>query len=150
MPRREMNNPSERILRLLDGFTELEDYVALLEDTLARADLIEGLPARPMCKALIEERTRQSLMRGRNLKARNYMRRVRSASEAAPRAGSFKGLEASPSLTDARKAEIDALIASMDSAPAPEVVLIHTSDTGPAIEPDPDAMQPSDVKGLFK
>lgn len=114
--RRAENNPTERIIRLLDAWDEMAVYVATLETKLAEAGLIEGLPPRPDVGPFNLEIQRQQLTRARVIKARRYQQRVRAAaSGVGSDATSFKQLKqdlAHTKLTPERMAEIDAMLAS--------------------------------------
>jgi len=80
MPRREINNPTQRILRLLEDLEELE--AAYDEAAGAIAELsyeaFESLAPKPTLKATTEERVRQQLM-GRKISSLRQRMRLRRA-----------------------------------------------------------------------
>jgi hypothetical protein len=86
MPRREINNPTRRILRLLDDIDQLESAYEEAVAACAAAGLLERLAPRPALIAVAEERTRQHLM-GRKVESnRKSMTRHRLRREVEPRA----------------------------------------------------------------
>lgn len=83
MPRDQRNAPTDRIIRLLEEANEMEAWADHLHETLAaiHPELMSDIPAKPRLDATIEERMRQKLEYTRTIRRRNYMQRVRSASE---------------------------------------------------------------------
>jgi hypothetical protein len=87
MPRLVTNNPTERILRLLDDFEQIEAALDTVLQMVATADheLFLKLPAKPFCEAIIEERLRQQLTSGRTRAKRQVMQRLRANPESRSR-----------------------------------------------------------------
>lgn len=78
MPRLELNNPTRRILRLLDEIDALEAWAAEVDEITLAAGIFERIPPRPTLQAVIEERTRQHVM-GRRTEAQRITMRLRRA-----------------------------------------------------------------------
>lgn len=77
MPRLELNNPTRRILRLLDDIDQLEAWAAEVEEAALALGFFERLPPRPTLQTVIEERTRQHLMGRRTEHNRLVTQRMR-------------------------------------------------------------------------
>lgn len=79
MPRKEANAPTERIMRILDDISTLEDYCREMEEKVIELlpDKLHLFPQRPSLEYVISERARQSLTLEQTRARREYARRVR-------------------------------------------------------------------------
>ena len=77
MPRKEANAPTERIIRILDDVSTLEDHVREMNELIAEhfPDSLHLFPPTPTLQHVLEERTRQGLLlnqtRAKRERARN-------------------------------------------------------------------------------
>lgn len=87
MPRLVTNNPTERILRLLDDYQQVEAMLDTVLQMVAQADqaLFMRLPPKPFCEAIVQERLRQQLTSGQTRAKRQVMQRLRQNPEARSR-----------------------------------------------------------------
>lgn len=80
MPRQEINNPSNRIARLVVEYEEMKLYAEELFSIIfsSAPHLVEQLPATPVGVAYAQEITRQGLTKQANLKQLMHRRKVRA------------------------------------------------------------------------
>lgn len=118
MPRAQINNPTDRMQRVLSDVEELEAWADHLHTTIQATtpELLPDLPNKPYIAAILQERTRQELTYTRTVAKRKYMQRVRTASdELGSSATSMKHVAEHThrrhGLTPAHKAEIERILA---------------------------------------
>lgn len=92
MPRSEINNPTHRILRILEEYQELEHCYKEVIDKVAHhaPALIEGLSPTPQGPHVQAEITRQGLMGRKVAYQRNYKRGVRAIAPEGTYPSSYK------------------------------------------------------------
>lgn len=80
MPRKEVNAPTERIIKILDDIGSLESYCDVMEAKILELfpEHLEKFPRRPSMEAVISERARQSITLEQTRSRRQYMRKIRN------------------------------------------------------------------------